>query len=213
MCPFSRLVRIYLHEKILEYDSIQEFPWRRKKSFSENHVFSDIPTLVEKDGQLLEGWYAIVEYIEQIYKTKPMFGISHREKSETRRIVALFNGMFFADVTKNIFFERVVKRYTGDAPDSSCIRKSIAGIKAYMEHISWLADRRNWLAGDELTLADVAAAAHISCLDYFGSVEWENFPVAKDWYTRIKSRPSFRDILHDRIQIVPPVSYYQELDF
>jgi glutathione S-transferase len=213
MCPFSRLIRIYLSEKALEYESIQEPPWNRKKKFSENHMFSDIPTLVEKDGQLLEGWYAIVEYIEQIYKTKSMLGISHREKSETRRIITLFNGMFFADVTKNIFFEKVVKRYTGDAPDSSGIRKSIAATKTYMEHIAGLADRRNWLAGDELTLADIAAAAHISCLDYFGSVEWENFPVVKGWYTRIKSRPSFRDILQDRIQGMPPVSHYQELDF
>jgi glutathione S-transferase len=213
MCPFSRLIRIYLNEKSLEYDSILEFPWNRKKKFSENHVFSDIPTLVEKDGQLLEGWYAIVEYAEQIYKTKPMIGISHREKSETRRIIALFNGMFFADVTKNIFFERVVKRYTGDAPDSSGIRKSIAALKTYMEHISWLSDRRNWLAGDELTLADMAAAAHLSCLDYFGSIEWENYPQVKDWYVRIKSRPSFREILQDRIQAIPPAPHYQELDF
>jgi glutathione S-transferase len=213
MCPFSRLIRVYLGEKALECEMVVETPWSRKKIFSENHMFSDIPTLVEKDGQLLEGWYAIAEYCEQIYKTKSMLGVAHREKAESRRIVALFNGMFFADATKNIFFEKVVKRYTGDSPDSASIRKSIAALKPYLDHISWLSDRRNWLAGDELTLADISAAAHLSCVDYFGSVEWDNYPQAKDWYIRIKSRPSFRDILRDKIQAIPPVPHYQELDF
>ncbi|GHU16598.1 glutathione S-transferase [Alphaproteobacteria bacterium] len=214
MSAFSRMIRIYLNEKAIEYELVQEIPWDRKKTFSENHMFSDIPTLVEKDGLLLQGWYPIVEHMEQIYKTKPMFGIIPKEKSETRRIISLFNEMFFADVTKNVVFEKVIKRYVeNSSPDSSCIRKAIGCMKTYMDYISWLSDRRNWLAGDNFTLADISAAANISCIDYFGSIEWEKYPLVKDWYVRIKSRPSFRDILADRVPSLAPVPHYQELDF
>ncbi|GHT93462.1 glutathione S-transferase [Alphaproteobacteria bacterium] len=214
MSPFSRMVRIYLNEKAIEYEFVLETPWDRKKKFSENHMFSDIPTLVEKDGQVLQGWYAIVEHVEQIYKAKSMFGASQKEKSESRRLISLFNEMFFTDVTKNVVFEKVIKRYVeNSSPDSSCIRKAIVGMKTYMDYISWLSDRRNWLAGDNFTLADISAAANISCIDYFGSIEWERYPLVKDWYVRIKSRPSFRGILADRATSVAPVPHYQELDF
>jgi glutathione S-transferase len=202
-----------LGEKLLECDLVHEIPWNRRRHFSEKHMLSDIPTLVDKDGHLLEGWYAIVEYLEQTYKAKPLLGQSQREKNESRRITSLFNELFFADVTKNIFAEKIIKRDMNISPDSSVIRKAVAAVGTYMEHIAWLSDQRNWLAGDNLTLADISAAAHLSCLDYFGSVEWDDHPIVKNWYMRIKSRPSFRDILADRIPAIAPASHYQELDF
>ncbi|MDR3151469.1 MAG: glutathione S-transferase family protein [Holosporaceae bacterium] len=213
LCAFSRIVRIYLTEKSLEYDLVQELPWDRRKHFSEKHMFSDIPTLVDKDGHTLEGWYAIVEYMEQIYKTKPLMGHTQKEKDESRRIMSLFNEMFFADVTKDVLFERIIKKHMNISPDSSVMRRAAAAMVAYMEHVAWLSDRRNWLSGDNLTLADISVAAHISCIDYFGSIEWDSHPIVKNWYARIKSRPSFRDILSDRVPAFAPASHYRELDF
>jgi glutathione S-transferase len=214
LCAFSRLVRIYLHEKAFEHELVIEHPWNRKKAVSERHMISDIPTLVEKDGTVLEGWYAIVEYLEQISRSRSFFGITQRDKAETRRITSLFNEMFFADVTKQIVFEKIIKKYTENkAPDSSSIRKGNFAVKQYMDYISWLSDRRNWLAGNDFTIADISAAAQISCVDYVGSIEWNEYPIAKDWYVRIKSRPSFRDILNDKISDIPPSFHYTELDF
>lgn len=211
---FSRFVRIYLKERFLEHELVLELPWDRKKIFSEYSLQSDIPTLVDKDGTVLEGWYAIIEHLEQVYKTKSFLGTSLRERAETRRITQLFNEMFFMDVTKQIIFEKIFKKHTENrSPDSSCIRKGALALKTYMEHISWLADHRNWLAGNELTIADMAAAAQISCVDYVGSIEWEQFPLAKEWYVRIKSRPSFREILEDRVSDMPPSYNYANLDF
>jgi glutathione S-transferase len=118
------------------------------------------------------------------------------------------------DVTKNIVFEKVIKKYVeNSSPDSSCIRKGNNEIKRYFNYIADLVDRRNWLSGNEFSLADIAAAAQISCVDYIGSIEWDNYPAVKDWYVRIKSRLSFRDILQDRIANISPPNYYQELDF
>ncbi|MDR0556077.1 MAG: glutathione S-transferase N-terminal domain-containing protein, partial [Holosporaceae bacterium] len=109
LCSFGRLVRVYLKEKALDHELIVDVPWDRKHVFTEHHVFSDLPTLVEMDGIILEGWYAIIEHMEQSYRANSLLGITQKEKAETRRIVVLFNEMFFADVIKNTVFERVMK--------------------------------------------------------------------------------------------------------
>lgn len=214
LCAFSRFVRIFLQEKLIEHELVIELPWKRKKIVSENHMMSDIPTLIENDGFALEGWYAIVENIEQSARSRSLLGNSQKEKAESRRITSLFNTMFYADVTKQIVFEKIIKKYISNkSPDSSSIRKGSSELKQYFDYISWLVDRRNWLAGNEFTIADISAAAQISCIDYVGSIEWEAYPIVKDWYVRIKSRPSFRDILQDRISDMTPPAHYQELDF
>lgn len=211
---FGRVVRIYLHEKSLDYRSMEEFPWDRKKLFSENHVFSDLPTLIETDGTIIESAYSIIEHVEQSYRANALMGDSLKMKSEVRRISMLFNVYFFSEVTNNIIFEKIIKKYLDrSSPDSSSIRKGNGNLEKYFEYIAWLTNRRNWLAGNEFSLADISAAAQISCLDYVGSIEWEKYPEVKDWYVRIKSRPSFREILHDKIANVSPSSWYSNLDF
>lgn len=211
---FGRITRIYLKEKSLEYQEIEEYPWNRKKIFSENHMLSDLPTLVENDGTVLEGCYAIIEFVEQAYRSYSLLGDSFKSKAEVRRIAALFNVNFFADVTNNIVFEKVMKKFIDkSSPDSSSIRKGNNNLKKYLDYISWLTNRRNWLAGSDFSLADISAAAHISCLDYTGSIEWESYPEVKNWYVRIKSRPSFREILKDRVSSISPPNVYSELDF
>ena len=76
-----------------------------------------------------------------------------------------------------------------------------------------MTDRRHWLAGEEMTLADIAAASHLSAVDYLGDVPWTKYKSASHWYSRIKSRPSFRPILTDAIPGLPAPKHYANLDF
>jgi glutathione S-transferase len=69
-----------------------------------------------------------------------------------------------------------------------------------------------YLASREVSLGDLAVAAHLSALDYFGEVPWAEFPAAGEWYMRMKSRPSFRSLLNDRVPGQPPVSHYSDPD-
>lgn len=211
---FGRLIRIYLRERSIDFQPIEEVPWQRKKNFTGFQMFSDLPTLVEPNGAVIESAASIIEYVEHNCRGIALWGISEKAKNETRRISSLFNIYFFAEVTNNIVFEKVIKRHVDrSSPDSASIRKGNGNIKKYFDYISWLTDRRNWLAGNDFSLADISAAAHISCIDYLGSIEWEAYPAVKDWYVRIKSRPSFRDILNDRISNISPVAHYADLDF
>ena len=135
-------------------------------------------------------------------------------RAETRRLVAWFDNKFYEEVTVNLVDEKIMKRFLGlGEPNSAAIRAGNNNIHYHLDYIGYLTERRRWIAGDELTLADIAAASHLSCVDYLGDVPWEDHQPAKDWYARIKSRPSFRSLLGDHIPGAPPPRHYADLDF
>ena len=68
------------------------------------------------------------------------------------------------------------------------------------------------LAAGEMSFADLAAG-HLSTIDYLGECAWESYPSAKSWYARLKSRPSFRALLADRMPGISPAAVYADLDF
>ena len=59
----------------------------------------------------------------------------------------------------------------------------------------------------------MAAAAQISVADYLGGIDWSQHELAKGWYAKFKSRPSFRPLLADQISGFPPAAHYADLDF
>jgi glutathione S-transferase len=93
------------------------------------------------------------------------------------------------------------------------IRTGYACVPGHLRYLSTLAEHRRWLAGTDFSLADVTAAAHLSAVDYLGDINWDAYPAAKDWYARVKSRPSLRPLLADTIPGIPPPRHYADLDF
>ena len=136
------------------------------------------------------------------------------EKHEVRRLVAWFDDKFHQEVTSKLLYERVNKKVQKSGyPDSSNVKAGAKAIKFHIDYLGWLLDQRRWLAGDQMTLADFAAAAHFSALDYISDVDWDRNPYVRDWYSKIKSRPAFRSLLADQVPGFPPPSHYADLDF
>jgi glutathione S-transferase len=214
LSPFCRKVRIVLAEKGLEFDSKIEKVWQRRDEFLRLNPAGSVPVLVEPDGAVLAESSVVCEYLDEVYPDPPMIGATPAARAEARRLVAWFDDKFHREVTDNLLTEKLDKRFMGmGGPDSAAIRAGHDNIGTHLDYIGYLSERRTWLAGDTLSLADAAAAAHISALDYLGDVPWEDHPHAKDWYVRIKSRPSFRPLLEDRIPGLPPPKHYADLDF
>ena len=117
-------------------------------------------------------------------------------------------------MTEPLVGEKMMKRFLGlGEPNSAAIRAGKANLGYHLDYITFLVERRRWLAGDHFSLADISAAAHLSALDYLGDVPWDAHDPAKEWYARIKSRPSFRPLLADHIPGAPPPKHYADLDF
>lgn len=215
LSPFSRKVRVVLREKNLDFELKVEKVWERRPEFLAMNPAATVPVLVEEDGSTLAESGVICEYLEEIHPgERNLLGDKPVERAEVRRLVAWFDQKFSREVTDNLLREKMMKKFLGlGEPNSSAIRAGYANMHYHLDYIGWLTERRKFLAGDKYSLADVAAAAHLSCLDYIGDVPWTQHPRAKDWYARIKSRPAFRPLLGDLIPGAPPPSHYADLDF
>ena len=214
LSPFCRKVRIVLHEKKIDVNLQVENVWERRKEFLALNPAGSVPVLLEPGGPALSGSNVISEFLDEIHPEPPLIGRHPLERAEVRRIVDWFDDKFNKEVTENLVGEKVMKRFLGlGAPDSKAIRAGHSNISTHVSYISYLVERRKWLAGNELTLADITAAAHLSAIDYLGDVPWDDYPSAKEWYVRIKSRPSFRPLLSDYIPGAPPSKHYANLDF
>ena len=214
LSPFSRKVRVALKEKGLDFSLKVEKVWDRRPEFLALNPAGTVPVLVEENGEVIADSGAICEFLEEVYPTRPLLGGIPVERAETRRLLAWFDTKFASEVTSNVLGEKVLKRFLGRGePDAAAIRAGLRNIHTHLDYIGWLAERRTWLAGDTFSLADIAAAAHLSCLDYLDDVPWDQHEGAREWYARIKSRPSFRPLLADHIPGSPPPKHYADLDF
>ena len=214
LSPFARKVRLALAEKRLPFELRVEKPWERRPDYLALNPSGTVPTLVEENGLAIPDSSVICEYLDEAYPDMPLLGHTLGERVEVRRLVAWLDGKFSQEVTRNLYGEKIIKRLSGvGQPDATALRIGFSNLKIHLEYIGWLAEARRWLAGNALSLADLAAAAHLSALDFIGDVDWTASPAARDWYARVKSRPSFRAILADRVPGVMPPAHYADLDF
>jgi glutathione S-transferase len=212
--PGSRMIRIILGEKRLEVRLKTEQVWERRESFLALNPAGEVPVLVEEDGTSVAGAPVVAEYLDEAYPDPPLIGDTALDRAEVRRLVQWFEGKFAREVSRNLIEEKINKRFLKmGQPNAAAIRAGLANIHYHLDYIGWLCDRRRWLAGESFSLADIAAAAHLSAVDYLGDVPWDEHAGAKDWYARVKSRPSMRPILADHIPGAAPPKHYADLDF
>ena len=213
LSPFCRKVRLSLAEKRIEVELVEERYWEQDPDFLRRNPAAKVPVL-KMDGKMMAESAAICEYIEEKYPEPSLMPSDPDGRYEVRRLVSWFDDKFHHEVTSKLLYERVNKKVTGQGyPDSSNVKAGARAIKYHLDYMSWLLDHRRWLAGDVMTLADFAAAAHLSALDYISDVDWNRSDVVKDWYAKIKSRPAFRSILADQIPGFLPPQHYADLDF
>ena len=214
LCPASRKTRLLLSEKKLDCRLEVERPGEPRQDFLTLNPAGEVPVLVDLNEAVICDGAVISEYLEEAYPERSYLGDDPLQRAEVRRLVAWFDGKFRREVMNYILHEKVLKRQLKlGQPDTHAIRTGMNNIRPHLDYISWLVEHRNWLASDHFSLADITAAAHLSVLDYLGDVPWEKHPLAKEWYVRIKSRPSFRALLEETVPGFLPSPHYQDPDF
>ena len=179
--------------------------------------------LVEHEGRPIAGVWAAAEYLDETrgfaLNERRLLPANAEQRAEVRRVSEWFLFKFDEEVTAYLVEEKVIKREKaraggdGGAPDSSLLRAARANIRSHLHYIEHLVAAKNWLAGDRMSYADLAAAAALSVADYLGEVPWQDAPEAKDWYVRMKSRPAFRPLRAELVRGFKPPQHYAELDF
>jgi glutathione S-transferase len=224
LCPLSRSIRFVLSELGLQVETAEEQPWNPSASFLQLNPAGELPVLEIDAGPIVCGAYAISEYVAEELKRHPVDGLSvplfpgnRDDRAEVRRLVDWFHRKLNREVTRELLHEKMYAHLkpgmSGHMPDADILRAVRANLRYHLSYVSYLAHGRRWLAGEDMSFADVAAAAQLSTIDYFDEVPWEDYPQAKEWYARIKSRPAFRPLLADRVPGTPPPRHYDDLDF
>ena len=211
--PHSRKIRILMSEKKILFSLKEENPWALSKDALKLNPAGELPIFVF-DGKYLAGNNSICEFLEETFPEQSLLKGDALQKAEIRRLTEWFDNKFYREVYRNIVVEKVFKRFIGgSSPDSKLLKNGLNNLSFHLEYIDWLCESRNFLAGDTLSLADISAAAQLSIIDYLGDISWDGYKNAKIWYSKIKSRPSFKDILKDNIKGIMPSKNYNNLDF
>ena len=217
-----RFVRLAFGEYSEELALIEEKPWNRRKEFLAMNPAATLPVLLAEGDVPIVGATVIGEYLDEtrgvLKRDRRLFAEDSMQRAEIRRLVDWYLGKMEHEVTRHMVRERVFKPHMtqeqgGGSPDAAAIRAARANIRQHLKYTNWLAGTRPWLAGTRISYADLSAAAVISVLDYLGEIDWRDHAAAREWYVRVKSRPSFRPLLSDRVRGLMPVSHYADLDF
>jgi len=213
LSPFSRKVRLSLAEKRIEVELVEERYWEQDSDFLRRNPAGKVPVL-KMGHRTMADSTAICEYLEEMHPTPQLLSKDPDARYEARRLVGWFDDKFYQEVTSKLLGERVFRKVMGTGyPDSANVKTGARAIKFHLDYMAHLLDQRRWLAGNEMSLADFAAAAQLSCLDYISDVDWNRHASVKDWYAKIKSRPAFRPLLADQISGFPQPAHYADLDF
>lgn len=207
-------IRMILHEKKLDFKLQVVRPWQKPSPIQHLNPAQTVPILMDVEKKVICGNAPLTEYLEEVYAHVNLLGTTPLQRAETRRLIDWFDQKFNEEVTQAVVFEKLFKRHYGQGnPSPQIIRNGRDRLHAHLEYITWLSERRNWLAGDFFSNADITAVAHLSTLDYLGDVPWDRHPQAKDWYVRVKSRPSFKPLRFEVVPGLKPSPHYQDLDF
>jgi glutathione S-transferase len=215
ICPFSRAIRIALGEKKLTHERVIEYPWEERDSFIALNPAGELPVLVEPSNRVVVSPGPIVEYLEESYHD----GVSllpgnPYDRAEIRRMIVWMNQKFYGEVTERITYEKVLKPLLKKGGlDTKILRGALTSLSHHLAYLTWILEERDFMGGKDYSFADMAAAAHLSVLDFLDVMPWDKYPLIKDWYACLKSRPSFRPLLTDTFQGVRVPEHYINLDF
>lgn len=222
LCPFSRKIRFLMDELGLPYKLKEAKIWKRDTELLKLNPANDIPVLVDQKNDLVfVDSFVIAEYLDAVYNGKKtdLLSMSYLssdelERVEIRRLEMWFDKKFYNEVSKYILEERVYNTFLGKVDiNTKRLKAGQKNLDSHLRYMEYLLDERKWLAGESFTLADIAAGAQISSLDYLGEISWTKYKILKDWYLTIKSKIGFHGILKDRIEGFKPSKYYTEFDF
>ncbi|MCP5369176.1 MAG: glutathione S-transferase family protein [Rickettsiaceae bacterium] len=214
LCPLSRQIRVLLSEIGAIYTLKREDYWLRREELLTKSPFGILPILEMTDCKAIIGPYPIIEFLHEKVENFFLMPNNVEIRNNIRQQVVWFNDKFYREVSKVIVDEKVIKPITKlSEPKAEFLRIAKNNLVQHFKLLEKILQNNLYLVGEQITCADIVATSHISIIDYFGEISWDRWAYIKEWYALMKSRPSVRLILEDRIPGLLPPTYYSDPDF
>ena len=213
LCSSSRYIRLILEEHKISYDTQLENYWRPQKDFLKLNPAGHLPVLVNEENFPVVGANACIEYVKDLEVRSKLFADDYKEKAEINRLVHWFDVIFKKEVFEPIIYEKIFSGILDNiTPNSENIRAALNNLDFHIQYFNYLLNSKNYFIKDDLTYLDFLAAANFSVLDYLGLLNLKGYENIKEWYFKIKSRPSFKTLLKDQIVGLNPHENYKIID-
>jgi glutathione S-transferase len=193
---YVRSIRLALQEKGVAYDLVEVDIFADggpPLDYLQRHPFGRIPAFQHGDFRLYET-AAIMRYVDEAFAGPALQPVDPKPRARMSQILSLLDNYAYRPLVWDIYVERVSRPAAGTAPDEAKIAAAVEKARQCLAALSDLMATAPWLAGPDLSLADLHAAAIFA---YFvqapeAAALLEAQPRLRDWWQRIATRDSLK---------------------
>ena len=178
-----------LHEKDVAFEPVFVNPMNDESwsAFKRIWPIGKIPALELDDGRLLPEASIIAEYADRVGGGEPRLIPEDPDDALEVRLQDRLMDHYLNDQVVTMLFEG-----RKPTPDPAVLEKASARLDAMYRVLARNLERRRWAAGDEISLADCAAAPG---LFYAPRVHpFDDYPAIGDYWARLSARPAFERV-------------------
>lgn len=193
---YTRTARMVAEEKGVAYELVT--PKLGSDEHLAVHPFGRIPALRHGDFHVYET-SAIARYLDESFPGPALVPASPRERAVMEQWISNVNSYLYDDLVKNYLFPYIFPKTADKQPDRALIEKGLPHVKRDLVLLDQALGKSAWLAGKELSLADLFVAP---ILAYVG-----NFPEAKEILAGLKNVQRVGGEMKDRksfVSTAPP---------
>jgi glutathione S-transferase len=191
--PNPRRVRMFLAEKGIDLSETPvDLMKREHKSpeYRQKNSLGQVPTLELDDGSTISETVAICRYFEELNPDPPLFGRTPFEKAQVDMWIRRIEFQLMSPVGN--FWRHAHPRTAALLHQYKDFGES--NREAYSNAQRWLdgelADGRQFIAGDDLTMADICALSTVDFAHWIGLDIDPDRPHLSAWHERVGGRPS-----------------------
>jgi glutathione S-transferase len=191
---YVRIVRLALEEKGVPYRLVPVDIFaeeERTPEYLARHPFGKIPSF-DHDGFMLYEASAISRYVDAAFEGPSLLPGDPQTIARAEQIISVCDSYVYQPLVWDVYVERLEKAGRGEKSDEDRIADGLDKARISLTAITRLMSGKTWLAGDDVTLADLHLAPMMAffLMTQEGRRMIAGFPRLGAWWEQMKQRPS-----------------------
>ena len=191
---YVRTVRLVLEEKGQAYELAEVDTLKgetKQHPHLGRHPFGMVPAF-EHDGFELYETGAIIRYLDRILPEPRLTPTDPKAEARMNQVMGILDAYAYPSIIGSLVIQRIVVPMMGGTPDEQAIAAALPKARTALAEIDRLSAGQPFLAGQELSLADLLVApvhAYLTATPEAAGL-LEPHPGLRAWWERISARPS-----------------------